>query len=223
MNRETTIGQLIQATRKQQTMPSSNSSWKDKPEAQAWLRKWQSPSEVEAQFSPIHWGYTINNADKAYMADCPTLAQYGELYGPNFPADWVRIQVIALYGTSTNRDKGVADGIRLFAEAFAAEVRQYKLSELMLFFARYKAGRYDNSYASFDAKRIGNAFFKEFLKERPYEMDKAERSRNQQQIEARRFTPPPGYSSLSWYQELRARASTGDQEAISMLQGPHNS
>lgn len=165
----------------------------------------------------MYWGYTINNADKAYMADCPTLAQYGELYGAQYPADWVRIQLIALYGTSNSRDKGVADGIRLFAEAFAAEVSQYKLSELMLFFGRYKAGRYDNSYTSFDAKRIGNAFFKEFLKERVHEVDRVERIRLQQQIEDRRFTPPPGYTSLSWYQELRRRASTGDRVATAIL------
>lgn len=170
------------------------------------------------QFSPIHWGYTLNNAERAYMADCPTLQQYGELYGSQCPADWIRIQVIALFGTSSSRDKGVADGIRLFSEAFAAEVRQYKLSELMLFFARYRAGKYDNSYTSFDAKRIGNAFFKEFVKERVYEVDRAERTRLQQQIEDRRFTPPPGYTSLSWYRELQSRASTGDQEAIAMLQ-----
>ena len=88
----------------------------DKPEAKAWLQRWKSPSEVEVQFSPIHWGYTLNNAERAYMADCPTLQQYGELYGSQCPADWIRIQVIALFGTSSSRDKGVADGIRLFSE-----------------------------------------------------------------------------------------------------------
>jgi hypothetical protein len=87
----------------------------------------------------------------------------------------------------------------------------------MLFFARYKAGKYDNSYASFDARRIGNAFFNEFRKERNNELDKINRERMQKEIEERRFTPPQGYSSYSWYQELRRRADEGDEEAIKIL------
>ena len=190
--------------------------------ARIWKQKWQSHSDVEKQFSPVYWGYTAQNPERAYLADCPTLGQYGELYGQDYPGDWIYLQILALYGSSTSRDKGISDGIYLFSTAFAAEVRQYKLSELMLFFSRYKAGRYDNSYASFDAKRIGNAFFKEFLKERVHEIDRAERARVQQQIEQRRFTPPEGHSSYSWYQELRNRASLGDTEAAAMLLNPDN-
>ena len=90
----------------------------------------------------------------------------------------------------------------------------------MLFFARYKAGKYDNSYASFDAKRIGNAFFTEFVKERNRELDRITREQTQKQIEERRFTPPQGYSSFSWYQELKRRAQQGDEEAINILTNP---
>lgn len=191
-----------------------------KPAHKAWLQKWTTHSDVERQFSPAFWGYTAQNPERAYLADCPTLAEYGELYGKDHPGYWIRMQMTALFATSNNREKGTADGIMLFSEAFAAEVRKYKLSELMLFFSRYKAGRYDNSYASFDAKRIGNAFFKEFLKERVHEIDRAERARVQQQIEQRRFTPPEGYSSYSWYQELKRRAGQGDAEAAAMIAHP---
>lgn len=191
-----------------------------KPVNRVWLQKWASHSDVERQFSPAYWGYTAQNPARAYLADCPTLGQYGELYGHDYPGDWIYLQILALYGASTNREKAVSDGIYLFSTAFAAEVRQYKLSELMLFFARYKAGKYDNSYASFDAKRIGNAFFKEFLKERVHEIDKAERARVQKEIEDRRFTPPEGHSSYSWYMELKRRADQGDMEAAKQLQTP---
>ena len=186
-------------------------------EKTVFLTKWKSPSDVERQFSPSNWVYAISNPDKAYMADCPTLLDYGELYGRNCPADWIYLQVLALYGTSNNREKGTADGILLFAQSFAQEVKNFKLSELMLFFARYKAGKYDNSYSSFDAKRIGNAFFTEFIKERNRELDRITREQTQQEIEQRRFTPPKGYSSYSWYQELKRRAEQGDEEAIKIL------
>lgn len=163
------------------------------------------------------WSYAAQNPERAYMAQCPTLGEYGVLYGEECPAFWIRIQITALFGSSGSREKGMADGIKLFAESFAEMARNYKLSELMLFFARYKAGKYDNSFASFDPKRIGNAFFKEFLPERVYEVDKAERKRVQQEIEERRFTPPEGYTSLSWYQELRRRADNGDTMAQEMI------
>lgn len=87
----------------------------------------------------------------------------------------------------------------------------------MLFFARYKAGRYDNSYSTFDTRRIGNAFFREFLPARQIELDRIIKQEKNQRIETQRFTPPQGYTSLSWYQELRQRADNGDTEALHLL------
>lgn len=189
-------------------------------EQAAWLTKWKSHSDVERQFSPNNWGYALSHPDKAYLAECPTLLSYERTYGEGVSADWIRLQVLTLYGSSNSKDLGIADGIKLFAQSFAQEVKNFKLSELMLFFARYKAGKYDNSYASFDAKRIGNAFFSEFIKERNRELDRITREQVQSEIEERRFTPPDGYTSFSWYQELKRRASEGDTEAIRILSNP---
>ena len=191
-----TLLQVSRASKRQTITPSNNSLETVKPEKRAWLTKWKNPSDIERQFSPNNWGYALSNPDKAYMASCPTLLDYGKLYGSEYPSDWIHIQVLALYGSSNNKDVGVADGIKLFAQSFALEVKTYKISELMLFFARYKAGKYDNSFASFDAKRIGNAFFSEFIKERNRELDRITREQTQEEIEQRRFTPPQGYSSL---------------------------
>lgn len=216
-----TIAQAIQqVSRTPQNTPSSSLPAPASPEERLWVQKWNGPSDVEKQFNPVHWGYTLSNPDRAYMASCPTLAAYDRLFGEGCAEDWICTQITVLFAASSSREKGLADGIRLFSSAFAAEVRQYKLSELMLFFARYKAGKYDNSYASFDAKRIGNAFFKEFLKERVYEIDRVERAKVQQQIEDRRFVAPEGHTSYSWYQELKKRALAGDKEAASQLKKP---
>lgn len=187
------------------------------PKAQTWLSKWKNRSKVELVFSPANWGYTLNHVNEAYQADCPTLLQYDEVYGEEASVEWVKIQLLALYGASNCKDIGIVDGIDLFARAFAGDVKTFKISELLLFFARYKAGRYDNSFASFDSKRIGNAFRFEFLKERNYELDKIIKAQVQEEIEKRAFTPPAGYSSYSWYQELKIRAANGDSEAILLL------
>lgn len=122
------------------------------------MMKYRTPSEIEQLFSPVHWSYAINNIEKAYLAECPTIFDYTEKFGIEYASMWIRSQVMALYGSSSNREKGVADGIKLFCDSFTAQVKGFKLSEMMIFFARYKAGKYDNSFSSFDARRIGNAF-----------------------------------------------------------------
>ena len=85
------------------------------------------------------------------------------------------MQITALFGSSSNKDVELACEIKLFSDSFASQVGIYKLSELMLFFSRYKAGVYDNSYSTFDTRRIGAAFFKEFLPQRLSELRRIQR------------------------------------------------
>lgn len=168
----------------------------------------KSPSDVDRVYSPSHWGYALRNPERAYAADSPTVSDIANAFGDGYAAMWVRGQLLFLYGMSPSRDKAAADGIKPFAECFTALVKPYKLSELMLFFARYRAGMYDNSFAQFDTRRIGNAFFREFVPERNTELDRINRKAVLARIERRRFTPPEGYTSLSWYEELKRRAAT---------------
>lgn len=200
-------------------MPSANA------ESKVWLTKWKSPSDIERVFSPQNWGYTSKNSEKAYYADCPTLQKYDEYYGEGNAEFWIYGQVIALFGSSSSKDTGVVDGITVFSQSFASQVKIYKLSELMLFFARYKAGRYDNSFSQFDARRIGNAFFKEFIPERSKEIESCERKRKNEETLTRRELPqgyiiPAGYNTYTWYKEILKRADSGDEEAINLLKKP---
>ena len=214
------IGQIIQANRKQTSTLSDCCNSISESSKKAWLARWKGRSDIERVFAPVQWGYTLQNPEKAYMSDCPTMMQYDAVYGQGSSEFWVEVQMSGVFGASSSKEKGVADGIRIFCQSFAAEAKGFKLSELMLFFARYKAGRYDNSYASFDARRIGNAFFKEFVPERNKELDTINRRMIQEEIERRRFVPPQGHSSLSWYRELKQRAESGDEEARKMLSPP---
>ena len=161
---------------------------------------------MEQAFCPQRWSYAVSNADAAYTAQVPTLAELDTLYGAGSSAVWIYHQVSALFGASSSSDTGRVDGIGIFAENFAREARGYKLSELMLFFGRYKAGLYDDSYASFDTRRIGNAFFHGFLPQRRLELERVERIIQQKQAEARSnlpegYTIPEGYNPWTWYQE----------------------
>lgn len=167
---------------------------------------------MQRAYNPVHWGYTANNPQKAYQAACPTLMEYDSVYGHGEAANWIDIQVSALFGASSKADKTLADSIGIFANTFAAEVRTYKLSELMLFFARYKAGVYDNSYSTFDTRRIGNAFFREFLPQRAAELAAIEHQAAMESSLRRRELPegyvvPEGYNPASYY---RTRVTLGE-------------
>lgn len=179
-------------------------------------------SEIDRIYTPSKWGYVSANIEKSYTADCPTLAAVSQAYGQEYAVLWLTAQITALYAASPNKDKGMVDGIPIFCQTFLAEAKFYKLTELMLFFARYKSGRYDASFSTFDTRRIGVAF-REFLKERNYELDRYEREAAVERSAKNRFIPPEGYSSLSWYQELKRRAAAGDAEAIAALRRPDES
>lgn len=179
-------------------------------ENKAFLTRFQTRGDVELVYNPKHWEYALKNPNKAYLAECPALIDYDAMYGEGASADWIYIQVMAIFGSSSNKDKEQVDAIGLFASSFAQEVKVYKLSELMLFFGRYKAGRYDNSFSTFDTKRIGNAFFKEFLPQRASEIDIAERAKAAEESMKRRELPegykiPQGYNSYTWYVEQMRR------------------
>lgn len=220
-----TIRNLVQASRKQMTMPCSNSLPSVSVESKAWLTKWKDPSDIERVFSPTNWAYVAQNPEKAYFSNCPTIKKYDEVYGEGNAEMWIYAQVLALFGSSSCKDEGVAQGIGIFAQTFASSVQIYKLSELMLFFSRYKSGRYDNSFSQFDARRIGNAFFKEFIPERQKEIDRCEKRKINEEALARRelpagYTIPKGYNPYTWYLETKRRAANGDKEAIEKLKYP---
>lgn len=167
----------------------------------------------------MKWEYVMGNVEKAYTSETPCLIHIERMHGADSMVHWIKGQILALFGSSTSDDKGISEGISLFAQSFAMQVKGFKLTELMLFFARYKSGKYDNSFTKFDARRIGNAFFKEFIPERNMELDRINSKRIQHEIEKRRFTPPEGYTSLSWYEELKKRAENCDEEAKRMIEG----
>ena len=66
---------------------------------------------MQRAYNPVHWGYTANNPQKAYQAACPTLMEYDSAYGHGEAANWIDIQVSALFGASSKADKTLADSI----------------------------------------------------------------------------------------------------------------
>lgn len=141
-------------------------------------------AKVESAFSPSHWGYAIEHYQQAYTTDCVSIGRLDRIYGPGSSMAWIETQFTGLYLLSSSKDKGIVDCIRSFSGIFASETRRYKISDLLLFFARFAVGHYGaNNWSAYDLRRIGTAFFTEFLPERNREMDYMEREKLRQQRE----------------------------------------
>lgn len=181
-----------------------------------WTRKWPCRSELTKAFSPTACIPASDDIYRCVKANVPTLLQLSEIYGRGFPAKWIQIHISDLFAGSSAKDEELAKGIKEFSYILASAAKNYKLSEMLAFFGLYRIGRYDDSYQSFDKRRIGVAFGR-FEKEIAYVREKHELERKRREREQRRFYPPEGYTPLEWVRHLRQRAKEGDTWAISQL------
>lgn len=125
----------------------------------------------------MNWSYLPQLGDEAYTRECPCLGALDELYQMKGIARmWVDEQVTAMYLMSSSKEN-MRTPISLFASNFSVVAAPYKLTELMLFFSRYAAGMYDNSYSTFNSRRIGVAFHSEFLPQREQALSRLERQK----------------------------------------------
>lgn len=156
-------------------------------------------------YSPANWKFLPKLGVEAYYRECPSLGSLSELYGRDNAAEvWMCVQVSAIFITSGSESDASGE-IDAFCTQFAATCGMYKLTELMLFFSRYKAGMYGKSFARFSSRDIGQAFHNEFLPHRRAEMEKAEMQRSAIRA-SERYNPEEhgGMSSLEYYQKSEA-------------------
>lgn len=165
MNEDTRLPQSV--SEKQTILQLSDVKLQSMNVSRMWAEKNSCLSKLMQNYSPANWHYLSQIGDKVYLRECAALGALNTLYDNAGAAQsWLEIQITGMFLSSASDNEVLTEGIRLFVDNFTAIASSYKLTELMLFFSRYKAGRYDNSYVSFDPRRIGLAFNKEFLPER---------------------------------------------------------
>lgn len=140
-----------------------------------WIQKNRCLSNLLSNYSPANWSFLPQIGDEAYTRECPSIGALDELYQMKGVARmWIDEQVTAMYLMSSSKEN-MRTPISLFASNFSVVAAPYKLTELMLFFSRYAAGMYDNSYSTFNSRRIGVAFHSEFLPQREQDLARLER------------------------------------------------
>ena len=101
---------------------------------------------------------------KAVTGDYPTLAELRECYGREAPSTWLVPQVADLMRFTGTRQLGERQQEQL-ADVLAVECRSLKVTEVMLFFYRFKTGRYGRFYGAVDPMVVTTAL-QDFLRER---------------------------------------------------------
>ena len=142
-------------------------------------------SEAEAfavRMNPDVQMQICHDARLCIMGDYPTLAEVRKVYGSKAPEVWLIPQLVNLSEYCGVKEKLNKQQMRQLAYTIATEFFYLKVSELMLFFHRFKSGRYERFYGSVDPLIITKAL-RLFIMERNNSIDQYEREERQMKSE----------------------------------------
>lgn len=122
------------------------------------------------KLNPAAQIYAGKNPERSIFGEAPTLAVMRKAYGEGFPASWLMPQIFDLVVYSNSKGTLNERQAEFLAEAIANEYFFLKASELLLFFYRFKLGRYGHFYGVVDPMKVTQALA-EFVRERNAAID----------------------------------------------------
>ncbi len=129
------------------------------------------------KFNPDMQRECCINISKSFNGSAPTIAAVRNAYGSNVSIGWVAIQLNDLnnFARMSSPDKTMdGDQIRRCAKVIESEYGELKVTELMVFFHKFKAGGFGKFYGAVDPMGITNALHDMFM---PYRKAQHERFR----------------------------------------------
>lgn len=169
-------------------------------------------------YNPAYQREICASVDTCYFGDYPTLADL-KGYGKNFPTVWLIPQLYNLSEYCGCKDKLQGTPLEECAFTIATEFYYLKISELMLFFHRFKSGRYGRFYGSVDPLVITTSL-RHFLDERLFALNEQEQKERERQREEWRKNAVtwPQYCKM---QEDKLRAQGKNEEADEWVNKAH--
>lgn len=151
-----------------------------------------------------------SHPDNAVMGDYPTLIDLKQAYGKNFAAIWLVPQIdnLTLFTGAKNITEQQHEEL---AKIIAAEYGYLKVTELLLFFHRFKAGHYGRFYGSFDPMVITCAL-RDFIKERNIFIDQYEREKKGREDESKQKLPTMTHEQWLEYKKQHSLENKNEQE-----------
>lgn len=121
------------------------------------------------------------NSSDCIFGDHPTLATVRAAYGYNAPIAWLVPQLYNLSEYCGCKDKLNSSQLEELAGILTANYYWLKVSEMMLFFHRFKSGMYGRFYGSIDPLVIMSSM-RTFVGERNVEIDRHEREESARRL-----------------------------------------
>ena len=141
----------------------------------------------------------------AVMGDFPTLADINQAYGSGSGEKWLVPQIadLTIFTGAKNIDKYQH---RALARLLSSEYYWLKLSEFLLFFHRFKMGRYGHFFGNVDPMVITCAM-RDFIAERNVIIAEEEQKERKRLEEEERKRNPP----ITWEEWERKKAEKGEE------------
>ncbi|WP_319505951.1 DUF6633 family protein [Bacteroides graminisolvens] len=209
------MGNLVKLTRQETSLQTLQTTQK-KAQITCLTTKYSTFCELGKAFNPQVGARLPNNTERVYTSDAPTIQLVSEAYGRTNALSWISIQLNSIDLFTQVKNDLNEDARKELAELILSHYGFLKLPEFMLFVARFKLGIYGRFYGSFDPIAFCEAI-KRFRSDRNIELERLRLNRLRDEIEARNSPIPDGYTSWSWYMELKRRATEGDTDAIEQL------
>ena len=145
------------------------------------VKRFGSDNEFLQKVSPSTQVAFGKDTKSAVMGDYPTLNDIDAAYGKGFSTEWMIAQIVNL-SESTGAKNLTENQLLDLASIIATEYRHLKVTEILLFFYRFKTGRYGRFYGSVDPMVVTCAI-REFVEERNQMIDRYDQEEREQQFE----------------------------------------
>lgn len=208
-----TIGQLISSQNTNNAAEKSRTlCYASSPKMTEEQRK-----EVLRRYNPDRQMEICSHLNKCIFGNYPTLADLRYHFGENMPSTWLLPQLFNLSEFCGCKDKITTRQIEETATMITQNYYYLKVSELMLFFYRFKAGRYGRFYGAVDPMLILTSLQRFVKEDRNAAIDHRETEARTKQREA----DSQRAISREQYLALKERALNGDNEALQALTPPN--
>lgn len=145
------------------------------------------------------------NAERAFLGHSPTITAIKAAYSNNVAEVWIQAHIEALNAFCGVAKKMTTQQMEELAKMIIVDFHYLKASELMLFFYRFKSGRYGELYGVVDPQRI-LAGLNKFIGERITEIAKYERERSRKEFEG--YNNP---DAISYEEYLKLKKEQDDK------------
>lgn len=153
------------------------------------IKMFGSDNEFKMKVTPDKQVAFGKNKEAAVMGNYPTLIDINAAYGNGFAVEWLMQHIANLAMHTGAKNLSVTQEHEL-AEIICAEYPHLKITEIMLFFYRFKTGRYGRFYGNVDPMIIVCAL-REFMSDRAEIIDHAlQQQRREEQERDRELNPP---------------------------------